>query len=69
MHARVKWFDNARGWGFLLLDDGREVFVHHRDLAEPEKGFRALRPGQEVECDVAEGERGPHAARVRPRSG
>ena len=68
MHARVKWFDNARGWGFLILEDGREVFVHHKDLERPAKGFRALRPGEEVECDVAEAERGAHAVRVRPRA-
>jgi cold shock protein len=67
MHGRVKWFDNARGWGFLVLDDGREVFVHHKDVAG-ERGFRALRPDEEVDCDVVEGERGLHAANVRRRA-
>jgi CspA family cold shock protein len=63
----VKWFDNARGWGFLVLDDEREVFVHFKDVAEG-GGFRALRPGEEVDCDVVDGERGPHAANVRRRA-
>ncbi len=64
MHGRVKWFDNARGFGFLALDDGREVFVHWKDVAGG-RGFRALRPGEEVDCDVALGERGAHATNVR----
>jgi CspA family cold shock protein len=64
MRARVKWFDNRRGWGFLVLEDGREVFVHHSDLAG--SGYRALRAGQEVDCDLAAGER-PHATGVRTR--
>ena len=65
MQGRVKWFDNRRGWGFLALDDGREVFVHFKDVAGG--GFRALRPGEEVDCEVVEAERGLHAANVRPR--
>lgn len=64
MRGRVKWFDNAKGFGFLALDDGREVFIHFKALAE-ERGFRALRPGEIVECEVAEGDRGPRAANVR----
>ncbi|MCK6462191.1 MAG: cold shock domain-containing protein [Planctomycetes bacterium] len=67
MRGRVKWFDNARGWGFLVLDDGREVFVHWKDIAGA-GGFRALRAREEVECDVAERERGAHAANVRRRA-
>lgn len=63
MRARVKWFDNRRGWGFVVLDDGREAFVHHRHLVQ--RGYRALRPGQVVECDVTPGERGLEATRVR----
>jgi len=64
MHGRGKGFDNARGLGFLALDDGREVFVHWKDVAGG-RGFRALRPGEEVDCDVALGERGAHATNVR----
>jgi CspA family cold shock protein len=66
MHARVKWFDNTRGWGFLVLDDGREVFVHHTAI-EPKAGFRALCANEPVECDLREDERGLHATGVRPR--
>ncbi|HEX5139242.1 MAG TPA: cold shock domain-containing protein [Planctomycetota bacterium] len=67
MRGRVKWFDNARGHGFLLLDDGREVFVHFKDVAGG-RGFVALRQGEEVECEVREGGRGLHAADVRRRA-
>lgn len=68
MQARVKWFDNRRGWGFLVLDDGREAFVHHRKLVQ--QGYRALRPGQQVECEVEKAERGLVATdvRIRPTS-
>jgi CspA family cold shock protein len=59
----VKWFDNRRGWGFLVLADGREAFVHHTHLVQ--RGYRTLRPDRVVECDVVEGERGLEAARVR----
>ena len=60
----VKWFDNRKGWGFLVLDEGGEVFVHQRDLEG--HGFRALRPGQKVQFEIVEDERGPHARNVRP---
>lgn len=61
----MKWFDNARGWGLLLLEDGSPLFVHQRDLAL--KGFRVLRPGEEVDCEIAEDEHGRHAVDVRVR--
>ncbi|MHC4578051.1 MAG: cold-shock protein [Planctomycetota bacterium] len=63
MRAQVKWFDNRRGWGFLVLEDGREVFVHHRHLKG--RGFRTLRAGEAVACEVATGEHGLHATDVR----
>ena len=63
MRALVKWFDNRRGWGFVVLADGREAFVHHRHLVQ--RGYRALRPDQEVECEVAPDERGLEATEVR----
>jgi len=63
VRARVKWFDNRRGWGFVVLADGREAFVHHRHLVQ--RGYRALRPDQEVECEVLPGERGLEATDVR----
>lgn len=62
--GHVKWFDNRRGWGYLSLDDGAEVFVHHKDIEG--KGFKALRPGARVTCELTEDERGPRAVNVRP---
>ena len=61
--AQVKWFDNRRGWGYLVDAGGREWFVHHRDLEG--KGYRTLKAGETVEFEAVEDERGPHAAQVR----
>lgn len=59
----VKWFNNAKGFGFLGRDDGPDVFVHYSSIAA--EGYRALREGDEVEFDIVEGSSGrPHADRV-----
>ena len=52
MRATVKWFDNRRGWGFLMLEDGRDAFVHHSALEG--RGYVALHAGQPVECKLDE---------------
>ena len=61
--GKVKWFSDAKGYGFIETSDG-DVFVHHSDIAA--EGFRSLREGQDVELDVVEGEKGPRARNVRP---
>lgn len=61
-HGRVKWFDPRKGYGFLVGDDGREVFVHYSALEG--EGFRTLYEGQEVEFDVESTPRGPQAVNV-----
>jgi CspA family cold shock protein len=61
--GKVKWFSDAKGYGFIETPDG-DVFVHHSDITAD--GFRSLREGQEVELDVVEGEKGPRARNVRP---
>jgi CspA family cold shock protein len=58
----VKWFDPEKGWGFIRLEDGNEVFVHHSDIQG--SGFRSLRDGAEVELDVERADRGPRARNV-----
>ncbi|HUS92610.1 MAG TPA: cold shock domain-containing protein [Phycisphaerae bacterium] len=59
----VKWFDSAKGYGFITSDDGTDLFVHYKDLDGD--GFRSLEAGQAVEFEVAQGNKGPKAANVR----
>jgi cold shock protein len=60
----VKWFNDAKGYGFITPDGGgKDVFVHH--TAVQMEGFRSLAEGQKVEYEVTEGPKGPQAANVR----
>ncbi len=58
----VKWFNDAKGFGFIRMDDGKEVFVHYTALAD--KGFKSLKEGDPVRFDVVDGPKGPQAANV-----
>jgi CspA family cold shock protein len=58
----VKWFNNAKGWGFIKQDDGPDVFVHYSQIGGD--GFRTLREGEAVEFSLKDGPRGPLAERV-----
>jgi cold shock protein len=58
----VKWFSPKKGYGFLTMDDGREVFVHY--TAIDGNGFRSLEQGEQVRFDVAQGPKGLQAAKV-----
>ncbi len=62
MQGRVKWFNPEKGYGFIEVDNGRDVFVHYSEIKE--EGFKTLEEGQVVEFDVVEGNRGPQAANV-----
>ena len=60
----VKWFNDAKGYGFITPDGGgKDVFVHHTAIQM--EGFRSLAEGQKVEYEVTEGPKGPQAANVR----
>ena len=62
--GKVKWFNNAKGYGFVLADEGGEdVFVHHSSIEM--EGYRTLRVGQEVTFDIKEGPKGAHAVNIR----
>ena len=60
----VKWFNDAKGYGFITpAGGGKDVFVHH--TAVQMEGFRSLAEGQQVEYEVTDGPKGPQAANVR----
>ncbi len=61
----VKWFNDAKGYGFIIQDGGGEdVFCHHTSIQMD--GFRSLTEGQRVEFDVQRGPKGLQASNVRP---
>lgn len=60
----VKWFNDAKGYGFISRDAGDDVFVHFTAIEGV--GFRTLQEAQRVEFEVENGPKGPHAVRVRP---
>jgi CspA family cold shock protein len=62
MQGRVKWFNPQKGYGFIEVEDGKDVFVHYSEIKE--EGFKTLEEGQEVEFEIVEGNRGPQAANV-----
>jgi CspA family cold shock protein len=60
----VKWFDEAKGYGFISPEDGsKDVFVHHTGIAG--SGFKTLAEGQRVTFDVQQGPKGPAATNVQ----
>jgi CspA family cold shock protein len=61
--GNVKWFNNAKGFGFIGRNDGPDVFVHYSGILG--EGYRTLKEGDSVEFEIAEGPEGPQAANVR----
>ena len=62
----VKWFDDAKGYGFITRPDGEDLFVHFSSIEG--RGYRSLQEGQSVDFDVARGPKGLQAVNVRPVS-
>ncbi len=58
----VKWFNNAKGYGFLGRDGGADVFVHYSSIQT--EGYKSLKEGDPVEFDIIQGEKGPQADQV-----
>ncbi len=58
----VKWFNEAKGFGFITVDGGSDVFVHYSAIAGD--GFKTLNEGQKVQFDIVDGNKGQQAANV-----
>lgn len=62
INGTVKWFNNAKGWGFIRQDTGPDVFVHYSQISGD--GFRTLREGEVVKFELRAGPKGPLAEKV-----
>ncbi|MDH4202847.1 MAG: cold-shock protein [Phycisphaerae bacterium] len=61
----VKWFDERKGFGFIIPEEGGDdLFVHHSSIVA--EGFRTLKDGQKVEFEAAQGKKGLEATEVKP---
>lgn len=60
--GKVKWFNDAKGFGFIQRDEGNDVFVHYTAIQGD--GYKSLAEGQEVEFDLYDGAKGPQAQNV-----
>ena len=61
-NGKVKWFSNQKGYGFIQIDEGEDIFVHFSAIQT--EGFKTLAQGQEVDFEISEGPKGPQAANV-----
>jgi CspA family cold shock protein len=62
LKGTVKWFNNAKGYGFIGRADGPDVFVHYSAITS--EGYKSLQEGDTVEFEITDGQKGPQAANV-----
>ncbi len=62
LKGTVKWFNNAKGYGFIGRDDGADVFVHYSAISSD--GYKSLQEGDAVEFEIVQGQKGPQASNV-----
>ncbi|MDX8366655.1 cold-shock protein CspD [Cytobacillus sp. IB215665] len=63
VQGKVKWFNSEKGFGFIEVEGGDDVFVHYSAIQGD--GFKTLEEGQEVSFEIEEGSRGPQATNVQ----
>ena len=61
--GKVKWFNDAKGYGFIETAEGKDIFVHYSAIEK--EGFKTLSEGQQVSFEVVDGAKGPQAANVQ----
>ena len=61
--GRIKWFDDAKGYGFIESEEGKDVFVHYSSIQMD--GYKSLAEGQQVEFELVEGPKGLQASNVQ----
>ncbi|MFN0278128.1 MAG: cold-shock protein [Pyrinomonadaceae bacterium] len=66
VNGKVKWFNNAKGYGFIEQPGEQDIFVHYSAISGD--GFKSLIQGQEVEFEVSDGPKGPQAENVMKRA-
>jgi len=62
VNGKVKWFNNAKGYGFIGRDSGADVFVHYTAIVA--EGYKTLQEGDSVEFEIVQGQKGLQAANV-----
>ena len=62
LKGKVKWFSEAKGYGFIEVEGRKDIFVHYSAIRQ--EGFKTLAEGQPVEFEVIDGDKGPQAANV-----
>jgi len=65
--GKVKWFNDSKGFGFIEVDGGDDVFVHHNDILG--EGYKTLDEGEAVTFEIAESDKGPRATNVQRSNG
>ena len=60
--GKVKWFNDAKGYGFIEMTEGKDIFVHYSAITK--EGFKTLAEGQEVTFEIVQGDKGPQASNV-----
>ncbi len=63
VQGTVKWFNGEKGYGFIAVDGGQDVFVHYSSIQTD--GFRSLEQDQRVEFEITDGQKGPQAEAVQ----
>ena len=61
-HGTVKWFNSQKGYGFIEVEGGSDIFVHHNEIQG--QGYKSLDEGEQVDFEVRENDKGQHAANV-----